>query len=103
MLVKKFVLATALVATVAASTVATSAPARAGDPGAAFAAGAAGLVGGLILGGALAQPEPEPEAYVVRRRPVRVYEEEEVVVPRRCWREVWYDNWGDRHVRRICR
>ena len=103
MFVKKFVLVAATAAAIAVSTVATVAPARAGDPGAAFAAGAAGLVGGLILGNALSQPEPEPEAYVVRRRPVRVYEEEEVVVPRRCWREVWYDNWGDRHVRRICR
>lgn len=102
MIVKKLVLAAAAAATLATSTVVTTAPARAGDPGAAFAAGAAGLVGGLILGNALAQPQPE-ETYVVRRRPVRVYEEEEVVVPRRCWREVWYDTWGDRHVRRLCR
>ena len=102
MFVRKFALATATIAAITASTVATTAPAQAGDPGAAFAAGAAGLVGGLILGNALAQPQPE-ETYVVRRRPVRVYEEEEVVVPRRCWREVWYDSWGDRHTRRICR
>ena len=102
MIVKKFVLAAAMVATVAVSTAVTTEPARAGDPGAAVAAGAAGLVGGLILGNALAQPQPD--TYVVRRRPVRVYdEEEEIVVPRRCWREVWYDSWGDRHVRRLCR
>ena len=101
MFVKTFVLAAATAATIAISAAATATPAQAGDPGAAFAAGAAGLVGGLILGNALSQPEPE--TYVVRRRPVRVYEEEEVVVPRRCWREVWYDSWGDRHVRRICR
>jgi hypothetical protein len=100
MFVQKFALAASTVATLAVSTLATAEPARAGDPGAAVAAGAAGLVGGLLLGSALAQPQPE--AYVVRRRPVRVYEEE-VVVPRRCWREVWYDSWGDRHVRRLCR
>ncbi len=101
MFAKKFALVAATVATLAVSTLATTAPARAGDPGAAVAAGAAGLVGGLLLGGALAQPQPE--TYVVRSRPVRVYDEEEVVVPRRCWREVWYDSWGDRHVRRLCR
>ncbi|MDK9694907.1 MAG: hypothetical protein OEL76_00785 [Siculibacillus sp.] len=100
MIAEKFVLAAAAAATIAMSTAVVTAPARAGDPGAAFAAGAAGLVGGLILGNALTQPQPE--TYVVRRRPVRVYEEE-VVVPRRCWREVWYDDWGDRHVRRLCR
>ncbi len=100
MIVRKFLLAAAAVATLAVSTVA---PAEAGDPGAAWAAGAAGVVGGLILGNALAQPQPEPEAYVVRRRPARVYEEEEVVVRRRCWREVRYDDWGDRYVRRVCR
>lgn len=101
MIARKFLLAAATVATLAASTVATTAPASAGDPGAAWAAGAAGVVGGLILGNALAQPQPD--TYVVRRRPARVYEEEEVVVRQRCWREVWYDDWGDRHVRRVCR
>ena len=103
MFARKFAIAAMAAATIAGSTVATTAPARAGDPGAAIAAGTLGVIGGLMLGGALAQPEPEPETYVVRRRPVRVYDEEEVVVPRRCWREVWYDSWGDRHVRRICR
>lgn len=105
MFAKKFLIATAAVATIAVATLTTTAPANAGDPGAAVAAGAAGLLGGLILGNALTQPqpEPEPEAYVVRRRPARVIEEEEVVVPSRCWREVWYDSWGDRHVRRLCR
>jgi hypothetical protein len=102
MFAKKFVITAATVATLAVPTVLTTAPAQA-DPGAAIAAGAAGLVGGLILGNALASPPPPPPpAYVVRRRPVTVYEDE-VVVPRRCWREVWYDNWGDRHVRRLCR
>ena len=104
MFAKKLLIAAAAVVTVSVATLGEIAPAQAGDPGAAWAAGAAGLVGGLILGGALAQPEPEPDpAYVVSRRPVRVIEEEEVVVRQRCWREVWYDNWGDRHVRRICR
>ena len=103
MIVRKFLLAATTVATLAVSTVAATAPASAGDPGAAWAAGAAGVVGGLILGNALSQPQPEPETYVVRRRPARVYEEEEVVVRQRCWREVRYDDWGDRHVRRVCR
>lgn len=98
MFARKILLATATVATLAVSTLVGAEPASAND--AAWAAGAAGVVGGLILGNALAQPEPEP--YVVRRRPARVYEEE-VVVRRRCWREVWYDDWGDRHVRRLCR
>ena len=97
MLAKTFVLAVAA-ATLATVTLAP-APARAGDPAAAVAAGAAGLIGGLILGNALAEPEP----LIVRRRPVRIVEDEEVVVTRRCWREVWYDSWGDRHVRRLCR
>lgn len=101
MLAKTFVLAVAT-ATLATVTLAP-APARAGDPAAAVAAGAAGLIGGLILGNALTAPEPEPETVIVRRRPVRVVEEDEVVVTRRCWREVWYDSWGDRHVRRLCR
>ena len=77
------------------------------DDGAAVAAGAAGLVGGLILGGALAdsaRPEPlDDEEVVVRRRPARIYEEEEIVRPRHCWREEWRDRWGDIHVRRVCR
>ena len=98
MLGRKLLLAAATVATIATSTVATTAPAQAGDPGAAVAAGVAGLAGGLILGGALAQPQPR----YVTRRPVRVYEEEVVVRPR-CWREVWYDRYGDRRVRRLCR
>ena len=96
--------ATATLLTVQAGTVET---ARAND--AAIAAGAVGLVGGMILGGALAdsaRPVPvEEEEVVVRRRPrpVRVYEEEEVVRPRHCWREEWRDRWGDIHVRRVCR
>ena len=100
MFAKTLVVALAATATLATASLAPT-PARAGDPAAAVAAGAAGLIGGLILGNALAEPEPEP--VIVRRRPVRVVEEEEVVVTRRCWREVWYDSWGDRHVRRLCR
>ncbi len=98
---RKYLVASAAAVTLAVATLGGSAPASAGDPGAAIAAGVAGLAGGLILGGALAAPPPPPPAYVVRR-PATVYEEE-VVVPRRCWREVWYDDWGDRHVRRLCR
>lgn len=99
MLGRKLLLAAATVATIAVSTIGTTAPASAYDPALPWAAGAAGLVGGMILGGALADQD-RPTTYV--RRPVRVYEEE-VVVPRRCWREVWYDRYGDRHIRRLCR
>ena len=100
-------LAVAAAATLFTAEIAPIAPAQAND-GAAVAAGAAGLVGGLILGGALAEssrPEPIDEEVVVRRRPrpVRVYEEEDDIRPRRCWREEWRDRWGDIHTRRVCR
>ncbi|MER2605353.1 MAG: hypothetical protein ABTQ29_05955 [Siculibacillus sp.] len=104
MIVRKFLLAAACAATLITGNLASVAPASAND---AAVAGAAGLVGGMILGGALAQgarPEPIEEEVVVRRRhrPVRVYEEE-VVQPRRCWREEYQDRWGDIHYRRVCR
>lgn len=104
MIAKTFVLAVAAAATLVTAQAGFVAPARA-DDGAAVAAGAAGLVGGLIIGGALAdsqRPAYDDEEVVVRRRP-RVIEEEEVVRPRRCWREEWSDRWGDIHVRRVCR
>ena len=42
----------------------------------------------MILGGALANQGRvyDDEVVVEHRRPARVYEEEDVVVPRRCWR-----------------
>ena len=106
MIAKKLIIAVATVATLITADAGLMTPAQAND-GAAVAAGAAGLVGGLILGGALAEsqrPEPIDDEVVVRRRPrpVRVYEEE-VVRPRHCWREEWRDRWGDIHLRRICR
>jgi hypothetical protein len=107
MIVKSLTLAVAVAATFLATTATSVTPARAGDPGAAVAAGAVGLVGGMILGGALAdsaRAEPAEEEVIVRRPPPRrVYVEEEVVQPRRCWREEWHDRWGDIHFRRVCR
>jgi hypothetical protein len=100
---KSFTLAIAAAATLFTAQVAPMSSAQAND--AALAAGAAGLVGGMILGGALAEsqrPVPVEEEVVVRRRP-RVIEEEDVVRPRHCWREEWRDRWGDIHVRRVCR
>lgn len=107
MIAKKFIIAVAAAATLFTAQVGAIAPARAND-GAAVAAGAAGLVGGLILGGALAEsarPEPLDDEVVVRRRPrpARVYEEEDDVRPQNCWREEWRDRWGDIHTRRVCR
>ncbi len=101
---KSITLAIAAAATLFTAQVVPVSQAQAND--AAIAAGAVGLVGGMILGGALAdsaRPVPVEEDVVVRRRPVRVYEEEEVVRPRRCWREEWRDRWGDIHLRRVCR
>lgn len=102
MMFKKTVLAAACVATLITVDVGSSTPASAND---AAAGAAAGFVGGMILGGALAggRPEVEEEVVVRRRRPVRVYEEEEYVRPRRCWTESWRDRWGDYHDRRVCR
>lgn len=99
MIVNKAVLTAATIAAFVTANLATSEPVRAND--AAVAAGAFGLVGGMILGGALAQQNDE--RVVVRRRPVRVYEEDEVYAPPRCWREEWRDRWGEIHFRRICR
>lgn len=107
MIVNKFILVAAAAATLITADTGFVAPARA-DDGAAVAAGAAGLIGGLILGGALAEsarPEPIDEEVVVRRRPrpARVYQEEDDIRPQQCWREEWRDRWGDLHYRRVCR
>jgi hypothetical protein len=105
--VKKLIIAAVAAATLLTANAGLVAPAHA-DDGAAVAAGAAGLIGGMILGGALAEsarPEPLDEEVIVRRRPrpVRVYQEEDVIRPQRCWREEWHDRWGDLHFRRVCR
>ena len=108
MMFKKSLLAVATAATLLVSQIGFVGSASAND-GAAVAAGAAGLVGGLILGGALAEsarpvPMDEPEVVVRRRpRPVHVYEEPDEIAPRQCWREEWRDRWGDIHTRRVCR
>lgn len=102
--VKSITLAIAAAATLFTAQLVPVSQAQAND--AAVAAGAVGLVGGMILGGALAdsaRAAPYDEEVVVRRRPARVIEEEDVVQPRRCWREEWRDRWGDIHVRRVCR
>lgn len=99
---KSITLAIAAAATLFTAQVVPVSQAQAND--AAIAAGAVGLVGGMILGGALAESSRpvHDEEVIVRRRPVRVYEEE-VVRPRHCWREEWRDRWGDIHLRRVCR
>lgn len=107
MFAKKFIIAVAAAATLFTANAGFVAPAHAND-GAAVAAGAAGLIGGLLLGGAIAEssrPEPIDEEVVVRRRPrpARVYQEEDDVRPQSCWREEWRDRWGDLHYRRVCR
>lgn len=107
MIAKKLIIAVVAAAGLFTANMAVVAPAQARDNhGGDVAAGAAaGLVGGLLLGGALANENrvPEEEVIVERRRPVRVYEEEEVVRPRHCWREEWSDRYGDIHTRRVCR
>lgn len=106
MIAKRLAIAAVAAVTLFTANVSTVTPAAARDDGAVAAGAAAGLVGGMLLGGALANQgrvyEDEP-VVVHRRRPVRVYEEEEVVRPRRCWREEWRDRWGDYHERRVCR
>lgn len=106
MIARKFAVAALAAVTLLTANTLTIAPAQARDDGAVAAGAAAGLVGGLLLGGALADRgrvyEEEP-VIVHRRRPVRVYEEEEYVRPRRCHTEEWRDRWGDYHERRVCR
>jgi hypothetical protein len=107
MIAKKLLIAAVAAASLFTANATTIAPAQArdGHGGDVAVGAAAGLVGGLLLGGALANQDrvPEEEVIVERRRPVRVYEEEEVVRPRHCWREEWSDRWGDIHTRRVCR
>lgn len=104
MIARKLVIAAVAAASLVTANAGMVTPAFAGHDGDVAAGAAAGLVGGLLLGGALANSGRVPEEeVVVRRRPARVYEEEEVVRPRRCWREEWTDRYGDIHYRRVCR
>ena len=105
MIARKLAVAALAAVTLLTANTMTVAPAQARDDGAVAAGAAAGLVGGMLLGGALANQGRvyEEEQVVVRRRPVRVYEEEEYVRPRRCHTEEWRDRWGDYHERRVCR
>ena len=76
-------------------------------------AAALGVLGGLALGSALAQPGYGPGYYyedepvVIRRRPVRVYEEPVVVVkrrpaPQRCQTFIKYDMYGKPYEYKDC-
>lgn len=101
MLAKKFVIAAAAAITIGTGMIGASTPARA-DRGGDIAAG---IVGGLIVGGvvgsAMANDPPPPRRYYSQPP---AYVDEEVVVRRpRCWRETWYDRYGDEHIRRVCR
>lgn len=93
-------------------------------PGCGFALGVAG---GALVGSALAAPAlgydddyaPTPVQYYGRpgfyfgygygpryhHRRYYDYGPRYYYGPRysSCWRQVWYDRWGERHVRRVCR
>ena len=80
MIARKLVIAAVAAASLVTANVGTVTPAFAGHDGDVAAGAAAGRVGGMLLGGALANSGRVPEEeVVVRRRPARVYEEEEVV------------------------
>ena len=90
---KKIILTLCTVALVGTTFIAAPAPARANDVGVGIAAG---VIGGTILGAAIAsQPR---ERVIVQER--RVYEEEPVVVCRRVRME---DEYGNRYWKRVCR
>lgn len=80
-------MAAAVAATLLAGAVSAPAPAMAND---AAAAAAVGFVGGMVVGGALANQNARP-VYYERRH------------PRRCWIERWRDRWGYIRERRVCR
>jgi hypothetical protein len=87
MSLKAISMGVAVAATILAGAVSAPAPARAND---AAAAAAVGFVGGMVVGGALANQNARP-AYYERRQ------------PRRCWIERWRDRWGYIRERRVCR
>lgn len=79
-----------------------------GGGGDAAAAAALGLVGGMILGGALAQSAERDyyeDDYVVRRAPRRVYEDEDYRPSRRgtrCRTLIKYDMYGKPYEYKDC-
>ncbi|WP_167398682.1 hypothetical protein [Methylosinus sporium] len=62
----------------------TAAPAAAGDPGAAIAAGIGGFALGALAGSSAARPAPPPYYGAPAYYPAPVYE---APPPYRCWRE----------------
>ena len=89
-------LSTACAVALVATTVFAAAPtqARANDVGVGIAAG---IVGGTILGAAIAS-QPRERVYV-EERPRRVYEEEDVTV---CKKVLYEDEDGARYWKRVC-
>lgn len=83
---------------------------RGGGGGDAAAAAAIGIIGGMILGGALAQSSrPDyvyQDDYVVRRRPARVYYEDDYGPSRRgrpyCRTLIKYDMYGKPYEYKDC-
>lgn len=100
MLAKKLVIAAVAAVTLGTTMIGSSTPARADRAGDV----AAGIVGGLIVGGVVGNAmanDPPPRRYYSAPP---AYVEDEVVVHRpRCWRERYYDAYGDEHIRKVCR
>lgn len=88
MILKKVLLSVACAASLLSADLIAPAPARANDA----AAAAVGFVGGMVIGGALAQGAARP-APVYSRRPYQ----------HRCWVERHRDRWGYIRERRVCR
>jgi len=98
---KKAVAAVSLALALSSGSTMIASPARAGDSGAAVAAGIGGLAVGAILGGAIARPAPPAYYYPA---PTAVYL---APPPPRCWVEdvPVFDQYGypaGYHPRRIC-
>jgi hypothetical protein len=90
---KKIIITLCAVAMIGTSFVGTSTQAKANDVGVGIAAG---IVGGTILGAAIASQPRRP--VVVEEH--RVYEDEPVVV---CHRVRMEDEYGNRYWKRVCR
>jgi len=90
---KKIIITLCAVALVGTSFITAPAPARANDVGVGIAAG---IVGGTILGAAIASQPRRP--VVVEEH--RVYEDDPVVVCRRVRME---DEYGNHYWKRVCR
>jgi hypothetical protein len=95
-MLKKFITAAVAIAAIGSATLAvpTQAEARGWTPGLGIAAG---VVGGVIVGSAIANQNRYDGPYY-NNGPV-VYEDGYV----HCHRVAFVDNWGYEHVRRVCR